>query len=165
MFKTFKEDLKVNDYRITPIFILLVYRTCNKIYYSKMNKFIKKIILVFMKIFQKLFVDILFGVEIHCEARIGKGLRIVHPRCIVISSSAVLGENCTIFHETTIGVNEHKKDLRAATIGNNVYIGTGGKIIGNVSIADNCRIGANAVVTKDMPENSTVVCEQKYIVK
>ena len=78
---------------------------------------------------------------------------------IFISSGAVIGKDCVIFHQVTIGSNTlpDSKGQGAPTIGNNVYIGAGAKIIGNVIIGNNVRIGANCVVTKDVPDNTTVV--------
>lgn len=78
---------------------------------------------------------------------------------IFISQGAQIGDNCTIFHQVTIGSNTlpDSKYFGAPTIGKDVYIGAGAKIIGNVTIGDNVRIGANAVVTKDVPDNATVV--------
>ena len=78
---------------------------------------------------------------------------------IFISGGAIIGDNCTIFHQVTIGSNMliDSKGLGYPTIGDHCLIGTGAKIIGNVTIGDNCRIGANAVVTKDMPNNSIKV--------
>ena len=83
---------------------------------------------------------------------------------IYIHNNAVIGENCTIFQQVTIGLNEHRLDYsKAAQIGNRVYIGAGAKIIGNVTIGDDVRIGANAVVTKDVPSGKTVVGYNKII--
>ena len=78
---------------------------------------------------------------------------------IFISQGAQIGDNCTIFHQVTIGSNTlpDSKYFGSPKIGKNVYIGAGAKIIGNVTIGDNVRIGANAVVTKDIPDNATVV--------
>ncbi|WP_136526672.1 DapH/DapD/GlmU-related protein [Geomonas ferrireducens] len=78
---------------------------------------------------------------------------------IFISDSATIGKSCVIFHHVTIGSNTLKDSKRpgAPTIGNNCYIGAGAKIIGNIKIGDNVRIGANCVVTQDIPSNSTVV--------
>lgn len=78
---------------------------------------------------------------------------------IFVSSGAVIGSGCTIFQQVTIGSNTLKdsKGYGAPQIGNNVYIGAGAKIIGDVHIGDNSRIGANAVVTHNVPDNSTVV--------
>jgi serine O-acetyltransferase len=78
---------------------------------------------------------------------------------VFISQGAEIGENCTIFHQVTIGSNtlDDSKGKGSPIICNNVYIGAGAKIIGSVKVGNNCRIGANCVVTKDVPDNSTVV--------
>ncbi len=85
---------------------------------------------------------------------IGPGLAIVHYGTVVISSGAVIGENCRIHAGVNIGANGGES--KAATIGNNVYIGPGAKIIGDVSIGDGAVIGANAVVVSDVPGGGTV---------
>ena len=78
---------------------------------------------------------------------------------IFISQGAVIGKNCVIFHQVTIGSNTLKdsKKIGAPVVGDNCYIGVGAKIIGNIKIGNNVRIGANCVVTKDVPDNATVV--------
>ena len=85
---------------------------------------------------------------------------------IFISQGAVIGENCVIFHQVTIGSNTLKdsKNQGAPIIGNNCFIGVGAKIIGNVTIGNNVRIGANCVVTKDVPDNATVVLGENRII-
>lgn len=88
---------------------------------------------------------------------IGGGLAIAHFSGIVLSDFATIGENCTLFHQVTIGVNDFIDPHGAPVLGDNVYVGCGAKIIGPISIGDNVRIGANAVVTKDVPSDSTVV--------
>ena len=91
-----------------------------------------------------------------------------HGVCgVFISSGASIGRNCTIFHQVTIGSNTLADSMGggAPTIGDNVYIGCGAKIIGNVVVGDNVRIGANCVVTPDIPSNSTVVLQKPRIIK
>ena len=85
---------------------------------------------------------------------------------VFISSGARIGQNCTIFHQVTIGSNTlaDSPGCGAPTIGDNVYIGCGAKIIGNVHVGDNVRIGANCVVTVDIPSNCTVVLEKPRII-
>jgi serine O-acetyltransferase len=85
---------------------------------------------------------------------------------IHISRGAVIGTGCVIFHEVTIGSNTllASKSQGSPTIGNNVYIGAGAKIIGNVRIGNNVRIGANCVVTSDIPDNSTVVMGKPRVI-
>ena len=86
---------------------------------------------------------------------------------IYISSGAIIGENVIIYHQVTIGSNTllNSKHAGAPIIGNNVYIGCGAKIIGNVRIGDNVRIGANCIVTEDIKSNSTVVSQKPRIIE
>lgn len=90
-------------------------------------------------------------IQIANTTKIGYGLYIGHGGPIVINPSAVIGDNCNLSQFTTIGSNEGK----AATIGNNVYIGPGVSIVEDVNIGDSVTIGAGSVVTKDIPENAT----------
>ena len=99
----------------------------------------------------------LTGVEIHPGARIGKGLFIDHGMGVVIGETSVIGDNVTIFQGVTLGGTGSQKGKRHPTLGSNVVVGTGAKVLGNIRIGDNVTIGANAVVIKDVPSNSTVV--------
>lgn len=80
---------------------------------------------------------------------------------IIIATEAIIGKNCTIMQQVTIGKNG--KDEGAPTIGDNVFIGAGAKIIGPINVGNNVKIGANAVVVKDIPDNATVVNEFRII--
>lgn len=86
---------------------------------------------------------------------------------IFISSGATIGKNCTIFHQVTIGSNtlQDSSGQGCPTIGDNVYIGCGAKIIGGVHIGNNVRIGANCVVVNDVPDNCTVVLERPRVIQ
>lgn len=101
------------------------------------------------------FIEITTGISIPAECKIGKGLRIHHFGGIIFHPSAELGDNCTIYHDVTIG------DIggygEAAKIGNSVFIGAGAKIIGDITIGSNCIIGANAVVNRNIENDSLVV--------
>ncbi|MBD7914204.1 serine acetyltransferase [Clostridium sp. Sa3CUN1] len=140
------------------MFIIFIYRIGNRVYYS--NSLLRGILLVGLNIIRKIFIDILFQVDIPFKVKIGKGLRLKHPRGIVIHPNVELGEGCSIYHQVTIGVNEFSSNGGVARIGNNVFIGVGAKIIGDVIIGDNVRIGANAVVTEDVMNNYTVYSKQ-----
>ena len=106
------------------------------------------------------------GIEIHPGATIGDGLFIDHGMGIVIGETAVIGNNCTIYHGVTLGGRGHVKGAkRHPTIGDNVLIGAGAKILGPVTIGSGSSIGANAVILHDVPENSTVVGVPGKIVK
>jgi serine O-acetyltransferase len=97
------------------------------------------------------------GIEIHPGATIGKGFFIDHGMGVVIGETAEIGENVLLYHQVTLGGVSLEKKKRHPTIGNNVVIATGAKVLGAITIGDNARIGANAVVLKDVPPDSTVV--------
>lgn len=97
------------------------------------------------------------GIEIHPGATIGKGLFIDHGMGVVIGETAMIGDNVTLYQGVTLGGTGKEKGKRHPTVGNNVVIGAGAKVLGNIRIGDNSYIGSNAVVIKDVPDNSTVV--------
>ena len=97
-----------------------------------------------------------YGVDVPSDTEIEGGLKFAHCQNIVITEKAVIGENCTIFQGVTIGCNIIG-DQQGPTIGKNVTICAGAKIIGNISIGNNVIIGANAVVVKNMPNNCVAV--------
>lgn len=105
------------------------------------------------------------GIEIHPGARIGKGLFIDHGMGVVIGETSIIGDNVTLFQGVTLGGTGKEKGKRHPTLGNNVVVGTGAKVLGNITIGDNVAIGANAVVIKDVPSNSTVVGVPGRVVK
>ena len=97
------------------------------------------------------------GIEIHPAAQIGKGLFIDHGCGVVIGETTIIGDNCTIYQGATLGGTGKHVGKRHPTIGNNVMIGAGAKVLGPVIIGDNSKVAAGAVVLKDIPENSTAV--------
>jgi len=97
------------------------------------------------------------GIEIHPGATIGEGLFIDHGHGVVIGETAILGDNVTLYQGVTLGGTGKEQGKRHPTIGNNVLVGAGAKILGSFTIGDNCKIGAGSVVLKDVPPNSTVV--------
>ena len=99
----------------------------------------------------------LTGIEIHPGAMIGRGLFIDHGMGVVIGETAIIGENVTLFQGVTLGGTGKERGKRHPTIGNSVVIGTGAKVLGNITVGDESIIGANAVVIRDVPEHSTVV--------
>ena len=97
------------------------------------------------------------GIEIHPGAQIGQGFFIDHGMGVVIGETTISGDNVLLYQGVTLGGTGLEKGKRHPTIGNNVVIGTGAKVLGNITIGDNSYVGANAVVIKDVPPNSTVV--------
>ena len=97
------------------------------------------------------------GIEIHPGATIGKGLFIDHGMGVVIGETTEIGDNCTLYQGVTLGGTGKDVGKRHPTLGNNVLVGAGAKVLGPFTIADNAKIAANAVVLKEVPENSTAV--------
>ena len=100
---------------------------------------------------------IITQVEIHPGAKIGRRFFIDHGSGIVIGETAEIGHDVLMYHQVTLGGTTLQKVKRHPTIGNNVLIGMGAKIVGAITVGDHCRIGANAVVNKDIPPHCTVV--------
>lgn len=109
-------------------------------------------------------IEISTGISISARIKIGKGFYIGHFGGIIIHPDVEIGENCSIGQGVTIGTLGLGK-TGAPKIGNNVFIGVGAKVLGNIIIGDNVRIGANAVVIEDVPENATAVGVPAKIVK
>lgn len=99
----------------------------------------------------------LTGIEIHPGARIGPGLFIDHGMGVVIGETTEIGEDCTIYQGVTLGGTSLKKEKRHPTLGDNVIVGVGAKILGPFRVGDNSRIGAGSVVINEVPPNCTVV--------
>lgn len=97
------------------------------------------------------------GIEIHPGARIGKNLFIDHGSGVVIGETTEIGDNVTIYQGATLGGTGKDKGKRHPTIGNNVLISTGAKVLGPFKVGDNAKVGANAVVLAEVPANTTVV--------
>jgi serine O-acetyltransferase len=130
------------------IHVMINYRFANKLYNRKMF-FMARLISQLARLFT--------GIEIHPGAKIGKGLFIDHGMGVVIGETSVIGNNVTIYHGVTLGGVGHSSGKRHPTIGNNVLIGSGAKVLGPVVVGDGSKIGANAVVIQDVPCNSTAV--------
>ena len=128
---------------------LIAYRIANKLY-KKQWFFTARFISQLSRAFT--------GIEIHPGATIGKGFFIDHGMGVVIGETAVIGDHVLMYHGATLGATgKDNSGKRHPTVGNNVVIGSGVKVLGNVTIGDNSKIGANAVVLKDIPANSTAV--------
>ena len=97
------------------------------------------------------------GIEIHPGATIGRGLLIDHGMGVVIGETAVVGDNCTIYQGVTLGGTGKHTGKRHPTIGNNVMVGSGAKVLGPFTVGDNAKIAAGAVVLDTVPENATAV--------
>ncbi|MFY9791174.1 MAG: serine O-acetyltransferase [Candidatus Sulfotelmatobacter sp.] len=110
------------------------------------------------------FARLFTGVEIHPGAEIGRRLFIDHGMGTVIGETAVVGDDVTLYQGVTLGGTGKEKGKRHPTLGNNISIGSGAKLLGNITIGDNCRVGANSVVLRNVPPNSTIVGVPGHIV-
>lgn len=97
------------------------------------------------------------GIEIHPGAKIGRRLFIDHGMGVVIGETTEIGDDVTLYQSVTLGGTGKEKGKRHPTLGNNVFIGGGAKILGNITIGENSRVGAGSVVLQDVPPDSTVV--------
>jgi serine O-acetyltransferase len=107
---------------------------------------------------------LLTGIEIHPGAQIGRRLFIDHGMGVVIGETAIVGDDVTLYQGATLGGTGKEKLKRHPTIGNGVVIGAGAKILGNIRVGDNSRVGAGSVVLRDVPDDSTVVGVPGHII-
>lgn len=161
LLKTIKEDIKVVFERDPAarsiIEVVLCYPGFHAILMHRIAHFFyqKKLFLIARIISQ---ISRFFtGIEIHPGAKIGKGFFIDHGMGVVIGETTEIGDNVTLYQGVTLGGTGKDKGKRHPTLGNNIVVGAGAKVLGPIKIGDNSKIGAGAVVLKDVPPNSTVV--------
>ena len=156
MFSNIRSDLKSynNNFGAQGFWVMVVYRLGRWRYTVRLT-LIRKLLSFTYKVLYKI-AQIITGIELPCEATIGSNFIIDHFGGIVISGHAKFGDNCRIRNGVVIGL-KNTEDIAAPIIGNNVDIGAGAKILGNIKIGNNVLIGANAVVITDIPDNSIAV--------
>lgn len=161
MFKNLKYDLnkvmendpaarsKIEVFLLYPtIHALIAYRISHYLYINKLF-FLARLISQISRFFT--------GIEIHPGAKIGRGLVIDHGMGVVIGETAEIGDNVLLYHGVTLGGTGKDKGKRHPTVGNNVVIGAGAKVLGPIYIGSNSKIGANSVVLNNVPEGATAV--------
>ncbi len=137
--------------------VILSYPGVRAIFYHRIARFLYKRKVRFFPRYISQYARWLTGIEIHPGTTIGKGLFIDHGMGVVIGETTVIGDNVTLFQGVTLGGTGKERGKRHPTLGNNVVVGTGACILGNIRIGDNVNVGANAVVIREVPPNSTVV--------
>ena len=137
--------------------VVLLYQGLHALVSHRVAHFLYNIRLYFLARLLSQFTRFATGIEIHPGARIGKRFFIDHGMGVVIGETAVIGDDVLLYQGVTLGGTGIVKGKRHPTIGNNVVIGAGANVLGDITIGDSSYIGANAVVIKDVPPNSTVV--------
>ncbi|MCX5712418.1 MAG: serine O-acetyltransferase [Candidatus Omnitrophica bacterium] len=137
--------------------IVLFYQGLHALVSYRVAHFFYEIRFYFIARFISQIARFITGIEIHPGAKIGRRLFIDHGMGVVIGETAIIGDDVLIYQEATLGGTGLEKGKRHPTIGNNVVVGAGAKVLGNITVGDNSYIGSNAVVIKDVPPNSTVV--------
>ena len=151
------ETIKKHDPAIHSTLEVLLYPSFISQLYHKISKFFYNHKLFFIARLLSERAKRKTGIEIHPGATIGTGLFIDHGPGVVIGETTIIGNNVTMFHDVTLGGTGKETGKRHPTIKDNVYIGSGVRILGNIIIEENVKIGANAVVLKSIPKNKTVV--------
>ncbi len=137
--------------------ILLLYPGVHAVIWHRVARFFYRIKFKFVARCISQIVRRSTGIEIHPGAQIGKNLFIDHGAGVVIGETSVIGDNCTIYQNATLGGTGKERNKRHPTLKNNVIVGAGAKILGNITIGSNVKVGANSTVLKDVPDNCTVV--------
>ncbi|MED4043733.1 hypothetical protein P4640_12130 [Priestia aryabhattai] len=155
--KHIKLDFKRNNKNPITLSALITYRTGNWIYYRCNIPIIKQFFWFLYLLADVVFVRIIGGGELPAKTKIDCGLKLPHGvNGIIVHPDAVIGKNVTIMHQVTLG-SVHTNGNVPPYIGDEVFIGAGAKIIGNITVGNKARIGTNAVVIKDVTEQATAV--------
>lgn len=161
MFRRFREGIEAifdRDPAARNVFeVILTYPGLHAMFFHRQAHWLYQRKFYFLARFISQLSRFLTGIEIHPGAVIGKGLFIDHGMGVVIGETAIVGDNVTIYQGVTLGGTGKEKGKRHPTIGNNVVISTGAKVLGNITIGNNVKVGAGSVVLKDVPDNCTVV--------
>ncbi len=152
-----KSALERDPAATSAIEIILTYSGFHAIMMHRITHPLYKMKIPFLPRFLSQVGKFITGIEIHPGATIGKNLFIDHGMGVVIGETTIIGDNVTLFQDVTLGGTGKEKGKRHPTLGDNIVVGAGAKVLGNITIGDNVSIGANAVVVRDVPANSTVV--------
>ena len=161
MIKTIKEDIlnikKFDPAPRTSLEIVLSYPGLWAVWIHRISHKLWQMKLKTMARWISTWNRFLTGIEIHPGAQIGRCLFIDHGMGVVIGETAIIGDNCTLYHSVTLGGTSLEKGKRHPTLGNNVVVGAGAKVLGPITLGNNSSVGANSVVIKSVPENVTAV--------
>ena len=169
MFKTLREDIRAIRERDpaarSGFEIFILYSGLHALIYHRIAHFFHRHHMFFIARMISQMNRFFTGVEIHPGAQIGKGLFIDHGSCVVIGETTIIGDNGTIYPGATLGGTGKDVGKRHPTLGNNVMVGAGAKILGPFKVGDNSKIASNAVVLEEIPPDSTAVGVPARVVK
>lgn len=161
MFKNLNHDLErvleTDPAARSKIEVLILYPCIHALISYRISNFLYRYKFFFLARLISQLSRFFTGIEIHPGATIGRGLFIDHGMGVVIGETAEIGDNVTLYHGVTLGGTGKEKGKRHPTLGDNVIVGAGAKILGPIKIGSNSKIGANSVVLKDVPEGATAV--------
>ncbi len=168
-FKQLREDINAvlerDPAARNSLEVLLLYSGVNAVFWHRISHFLFNHNLKFIARWISQSVKFFTGIEIHPGATIGKRFFIDHGMGVVIGETAIIGDDCTIYQGVTLGGTGKDIGKRHPTLGNNVMVGSGAKILGPFTVGDNSKIAAGAVVLSEVPPNSTCVGVPARIVK
>ena len=161
MFNHLREDINIvfdrDPAARTKAEILITYSGVHAVILHRMNHWLWRNNFKFTARFFSSFTRWLTGIEIHPGAVIGKRFFIDHGMGVVVGETAVIGDDCTLYHGVTLGGTSWNKGKRHPTLGKGVVVGAGAKILGPIEIGDNARVGSNSVIVRSVPNDATVV--------
>lgn len=157
LFDTSRSILKRDPAARSLLEVILLYPGVHALNFYRVAHALYKVRLYFLASLVSQLGRFFTGVEIHPAATIGKRLFIDHGMGLVVGATTIIGDDCTLYHGVTLGSKSSENTKRHPTLGNHVVVGANAQVIGNIMIEDNVTIGANAVVTKDVPAGQTVV--------
>ena len=161
MFDQLKEDINIVFERDpaarTKLEVLTTYPGLHALMFHRLNHWLWHANLKFIARFLSFFARWFTGIEIHPGAVIGKRFFIDHGMGVVVGETAVIGDDCTLYHGVTLGGTSWQKGKRHPTLANGVVVGAGAKVLGPIDIGNDARIGSNSVVVRSVPDGATIV--------
>lgn len=169
IFKLIKQEIKTikekDPAAKSTLEIVLLYQGFHALILHRLAHKLYKLKVPFLPRFISQFSRFITGIEIHPGATIGKNFFIDHGMGVVIGETAIIGDNCLVYQGVTLGGTGKETGKRHPTIGNNVTLGAGAILLGNITIGDNSNVGAGSVVIKSAKENSTLVGVPARVIK
>jgi serine O-acetyltransferase len=168
LFRAIKEDIKAalaqDPAARNWLEVLLAYPGVHAVWGYRIAHFLWQIKLKLLARIYSNWIRAVTGIEIHPAAKIGRRFFIDHGMGVVIGATAIVGDDVMIYHDVTLGARGVSKGKRHPTIGNNVVIGAGARVLGDIKVGDGAKISANMVVTKDVPAKTLVDSSEFFVI-